>query len=54
MKMKNETYITALENKMETLIARLDTCSDAEVSFIHNQLRRTKKELLEEKKVWKK
>jgi hypothetical protein len=52
--MKNQTYITSLENKMNTLIARLDTCNDSEVSFIHSQLRRTKKELLEEKNIWKK
>jgi hypothetical protein len=46
--MKDTNYLLTLETKIANLIGQLDTCTDAEVPFIHNQIRRTQKIYREE------
>jgi len=41
--METEEIIIRIENTIINLIKQLDTCSDAEVPFIHNRIRRAQK-----------
>jgi hypothetical protein len=40
---KNEEIKERMENTIKNLIKNLDTCSEAEVPFYHNQIRRAQK-----------